>query len=486
MDGFVAFLNELRLLVVGVLTVLLALIASGHAILYKRDSRAAVGWVGVIWLVPIVGPVLYVLLGINRIRRQAEWLRARGPRFSGANLTLLRAEQVLGEHVDKERAHLIGLGQLVDRVTRRPITLRNSVSAFQNGDTAFPAMLEAIHKAQSTLALSTYIFDSDKTGTEFAETLERAVKRGVKVRVLVDALGSRYSWPPVVRQLRARGIRTARFMPTYLPWRAPFWNLRNHRKLLIADGKVGFTGGMNIRRGHVHAANPKRPVQDLHFRAAGPVIRQFMEAFANDWAFTTHEILDGTEWFPEIEPAGAIAARGISDGPDEDFEKLRWTLQGAIASARRSIRIITPYFLPEAGLITALNVAAMRGVSVQIVLPSKSNQPLVHWATRAMLWQIVKSGGEVFYTPPPFDHTKLLVVDGGWTLFGSANWDPRSLRLNFEFDVECYHAGFSAEMEELFNEKRDAGRPVTSEELDGRSLPARLRDGVARLFSPYL
>jgi cardiolipin synthase len=485
-DGFVVFLNELRLYVVGVLTVLLALIASGHAILYKRDSRAAVGWVGVIWLVPIVGPLLYVLLGINRIRRHAELLRARGPRFSGANLTLLRAEQVLPEHVAEEAAHLIGLGQLVDQVTRRPITLGNSVAAFQNGDAAFPAMLEAIHNAQSTLALSTYIFANDETGAEFARALEQAVKRGVEVRVLVDALGSRYSWPPVVGQLRMRGIRTARFMPTYLPWRAPFWNLRNHRKLLIADGAVGFTGGMNIRRGHVHAANPKRPVQDLQFRVEGPVIRQFMEAFAEDWAFTTHEVLDGVEWFPEIEPAGAIAARGITDGPDADFEKLRWTMQGAIASARRSMRIITPYFLPEAGLITALNVAAMRGVSVQIVLPSKSNQPLVHWATRAMLWQIVKSGCEVFYTPPPFDHTKLFVVDGGWTLFGSANWDPRSLRLNFEFDVECYDVGFSSEMEALFAKKRDAGRRVSLEELDGRQLPARLRDGMARLFSPYL
>jgi cardiolipin synthase len=210
-----------------------------------------------------------------------------------------------------------------------------------------------------------------------------------------------------------------------------------------------------------------------------------MESFALDWAFTTREVL-GPEWFPEMEEAGSVAARGIMDGPDADFEKLRRTILGAIGSARESIRILTPYFLPDSGIITALTVAAMRGMTVEIVLPGTNNLPFVHWAMMATLWQVVKNDCRVYLQPPPFDHSKLMIVDGVWVRFGSSNWDARSLRLNFEFDVECYDAALGAELEALFERKRAAATLVTAEQLDRRPLMLRLRDGVARLASPYL
>lgn len=486
MNGLFDLLAGSRVYVVGALTVLLAGIASGHAILYKRDSRAAVGWVGLIVLAPIVGPLLYAILGINRIRRHASELRAATLRLSGPHTVVRRADAALAGCLSDEAHHLIALGRLVDRVSRRPLTTGNRVRAFIDGDEAFPAMLEAIGRAERSVALSTYIFDRDSSGQQFAEALAGAVRRGVDVRVLIDGVGSRYSFPSMVRALKKLGIRVARFMPTYVPWRAPFWNLRNHRKILVTDGRFGFTGGMNIRRGHVRSFDPVRVVQDMHFAVDGPVVQQCMETFAEDWAFTTGELLEGPDWFPEIEPAGTIVARGITDGPDEDFEKLRWTIHGAIATARHSVHVMTPYFLPDDAMVTALNVAALRGVTIQVVLPAVNNLPIVHWASRALLWQLVKRSCEVYYTPPPFDHTKLFIVDGTWTLFGSANWDPRSLRLNFEFNVECYDATFAAQMESIFADKRDAGRRVTPAELDGRSLPVRLRDGVARLLTPYL
>jgi len=482
----VDFLAELWLYVAGALTVLLAILASGHAILYKRDSRAAVAWVGLIWFAPVVGAVLYAMFGINRIRRHASDLRPVGRRLSGTAPLLTDAATVLATKVDGNRDHLIALGTLVDQVTRRPLTDGNAIEYFVNGDEAYPRMLAAIDGATRTVALSTYIFDHDASGLAFADALDRAVQRGVSVRVLVDAVGSRYSWPPMVGVLRKRGVRVARFLPTYLPWRAPFWNLRNHRKILVTDGRVGFTGGMNIRRHHQQSTAPGRPMRDMHFEMRGPVVRQFMETFAEDWAFTTKEVLEGPDWFPELAARGAIAARGITDGPDEDFEKLRWTIQGAIATARRSVRVVTPYFLPDAAMISALNIAALRGVTVEIILPSRSNLPVVQWASNAILWQLVKRGCDVYWSPPPFDHTKLVVVDGAWTLFGSANWDPRSLRLNFEFNVECYDTVFGGKMEALFAARRDAARGLTGEDLDRRPLWIRVRDGIARLFSPYL
>jgi cardiolipin synthase len=289
-----------------------------------------------------------------------------------------------------------------------------------------------------------------------------------------------------VRVLAERGIRIARFMPTLKPWSAPFWNLRNHRKILVVDGRVGFTGGMNIRARSLLADRPTSPTRDLHFRLDGPVVQHLADAFAEDWAFTTGEALIGPPWIREVTPTGSVVARGIPDGPDADFETIHRVMLGAIACARTSVRVLTPYFVPDSPLITGLAVAATRGVAVDVVLPEKSNLPFVHWATRALLWQVVKRDARVFYSPPPFDHSKLMIVDGAWTLIGSANWDARSLRLNFEFNVECYDPGLAAAATAIFESKRDAGRPVTAAELDGRSVPVRLRDGIARLASPYL
>ncbi len=336
------------------------------------------------------------------------------------------------------------------------------------------------------MALSTYIFDNDVAGRMFLDALERAVFRGVQVRVLVDAVGARYSFPPIVGELHRRDVRVARFGRTLLPWRMPYMNLRNHRKLLVVDGAVGFTGGMNIRDECLLERAPHRPTQDLHFRLEGPAVRQLLGTFVEDWAFTTGERLEGEEWSaPETSP-GVVVARGITDGPDHDLGKARFVYLGALACAQRLVRIVTPYFLPDSALITALSVTALRGVRVEILLPEVNNQALVHWAATHQLWQVLERGCRVYYTRPPFDHSKLMLVDEGWALFGSANWDPRSLRLNFEFDVECYDRGLVNCLSGIVDRKLDAARRVRLDDVNGRPLPVRLRDGVARLAAPYL
>jgi cardiolipin synthase len=263
-------------------------------------------------------------------------------------------------------------------------------------------------------------------------------------------------------------------------------NLRNHRKSLVVDGRVAFTGGMNIRLGHWLAKKPAHPVQDIQFRVEGPVVGQLQELFAEDWEFTTGEALRGEPWFPPLEGNGPVLARGIADGPDEDFEVLRWTLLGALASAQRSVRLLTPYFLPDRSLIAALNLAALRGVTVDIVLPERGNLPVVQWASTAHWWQVLERGCRLWVTPPPFDHSKLFVVDDAWVLVGSSNWDPRSLRLNFEGNLECYDTELAGRLAAWFDTRRAAGRRVTLEEVDARSLPVRLRDGLARLLTPFL
>jgi len=460
---------------------LAALLASTHALLNKRDSRAASLWLGTIWFLPVFGPILYLALGVNRIRRRAIFL--------GVHKTIARPiPKDLGEPQTSGVAHLKMLGRVVGRVVSQPLNPGNRLQALVNGDEAFPAMLAAIDSATKSISLVTYIFDNDASGKQFVDALARAVKRGVAVRVLVDAAGIRYSFLPITRRLKRAKIPHAKFLPASLltPWRVTTINLRNHRKVLVVDGKTAFAGGMNIRQGNVLAQKPKSPVRDLHFLAEGPLVRRLQEAFAADWTFTTDETLDGEPWFPELKQHGNVVARVIVDGPDADFENLRWTLLAALAEAQESVQILTPYFLPDSGLITALNLAALRGVRVDIILPGKSNLRFVDWASRALWWQVLERGCRIWLTPPPFDHSKLMIVDGHWVLFGSANWDARSLRLNFELNVEAYGREFANEMEKIIQGKLRGAREVTLAEADGRSHPAKLRDAFFRLFSPYL
>ena len=468
------------------LDIVLSLSTSAHAILRKRDSREATAWVAIIFLAPIIGSVIYVLIGVNRIQRRARSLRAEHGRIASPPAPAMSPAVLLNQARDPDAAYLAPLERMVGEITKRPLLPGNSIIPLVNGDAAYPAMIEAIDAATRSVTFSTYIFDNDRAGQQFFDAFKRAMARGVQVRVLIDDVGARYSWPTMARVMQRAKIPVARFLPTVVPWRFRYANLRTHRKIMVVDGQLGFTGGINVREGCCLQLTPRSPVQDLHFRVSGPVVSQLQEVFADDWAFCTGESLQGAPWFSDPVGSGTVVARSIPNGPDNDFEHFRLVLLGAVASARSSILVVTPYFLPDTSLITALNVASMRGVTVDIVLPQKNNLMMVQWASNALLWQLLERGCRVWLSPPPFDHTKLMVVDGLWSVVGSANWDERSLRLNFEFNLECYDRKLATQLTDIAEGKMKAGRSLTIAEVEGRSLPVRLRDGVARLFSPFL
>lgn len=479
-------MRQLSSTVMLLLEIGVAVTASAHAVLYKRDTRATIAWVGIIWLAPLVGTLFYVWLGINRIERRARSLRRRRPQPDQSPHRWQCSPDEVEQKLGSEYEHLKPLVGMVDRLTQQPLLPGNLVEPFLNGDQAYPAMLEAIDSATRSITLSTYIFDNDRAGAMFVDGLQRAAGRGVAVRVLIDDVGARYSWPFIPSLLRSAGIPCALFLPTWSPWRLRFSNLRTHRKLLVVDGCIGFTGGMNIREGHCLTWQPRHPTQDMHFRVSGPLVKQLQDVFVDDWAFSTSEILQGDLWFSDLHSEGQTLARGLADGPDESFELFRLTILGAIASAQTSILVVTPYFLPDSTLITALNIAAMRGISVQIVLPQQNNLAFVKWASTALLWQLLERGCQVWHSPPPFDHSKIFVVDGAVSFVGTSNWDPRSLRLNFEFNLECYDTELATNLTQVIRSKMEQGHRVTLADVDSRSLPTKLRDGIARLFSPYL
>lgn len=472
---------------VTLLTVFVTLATAIHILYRKRNTRAAAGWLGLVWFAPVLGVCLYWIFGVNRIKRRARLRLADKQTMplpeKEATVTPTYIEQIFG---CMENNGLAQLSRMTEKLTRQPLMQGNSIRPLVNGDEAFPRMLAAIETAEHTISLCSYIFDNDSWGSRFRTALRYAKERGVNVKVLVDGVGARYSFPPITWKLRSDGIDTAEFMRPVLPWRFQYFNLRNHRKILVIDGRVGFTGGMNIRNGHCLADNPSHPVQDIHFLIKGPVVAELQRAFAEDWAFTTGETLAGEKWYPNHEPLGNGVARGIADGPDEDYDKLRMVILAALATAQTSIRIATPYFLPDAELVSALRIAALRGLEIEILLPASSNLRMVKWASDAGLEELLEQGCRIYLTRPPFDHSKIMVVDHSWVLLGSANWDARSLALNFEFNMECYDLQLAHNVEKVLQEKKAAARELTLDEVLARNVFVKLRNRFFRLFSPYL
>ena len=465
------------------------LYAAGHALLYKRDPKASWAWIATCILLPPFGAVLYFLLGINRVRTKAKNLKWYWPlvhiEFPPPVEEACLAPTHALPHLEGISSTFRRIADISEAVTRRPLLCRNHISPLFNGEQAFPAMLEAIDSAEHSVYLQTYIFETNQTGQRFIRALERAHNRGVDVRVIVDGIGELYSRPRASKLLRKKKVPCAQFMPLRLFPPSAFINLRNHRKILAVDGRTGFTGGMNIGDRHLFDKLSKASrVQDVHFQCTGPIVSQMEQVFLEDWGFCTgDEDLAPSE--PQSGECGPAVCRTITVGPNQDLNKLSMILVGAISQAQSDVMVMTPYFLPNRELVGAMQAAALRGINVNVVLPGKNNLPYVHWATQNMLWELLQYGVRVFYQPPPFNHSKLFLVDDSYAQVGSANLDPRSLRLNFEMVVEFYDRELISFLTRHVQDTIQISKEETLEHVDSRSLPARIRDSFFWLFSPY-
>lgn len=473
----------------GLLTAhLLSWAAVVHALLHKRDPRSALGWSVTALFLPGVGALLYLMFGIGRAESRAAQLMRTASLHADETRDVLHG----GSRPDCPPGHVPGAtlppqfratARIGHTLTGRYLSGGNAITPLFNGDEAYPAMLEAIDRAEDHVYLTTYIFNGGPIGDAFCRALAAAAKRGVDVRLLVDGLGgSIYSWARPWRKLPAVGVQVARFLPPRLFPPSLAINLRNHRKVLVCD-HTGFTGGMNIADYHV-AASAAYSAQDVHFLCSGPIVAQLQEAFLLDWGFCT-----GTYDAPRNvneEMCGDSLCRMVLDGPGSGRDPLHDLLCGMVSGARRHVRIMTPYFLPTHELIVSLRTAALRGVQVDIILPGRNNLFYVHWATFHLLPSLLEAGVRIFYQPPPFAHTKLLMVDSYYTQFGSANLDPRSLRLNFELNVEAFDTSFARTMECFFDSVRAKSHQVSRDALRTLSLPTRLRNAACWVFSPYL
>lgn len=474
-EWLLVFNGQIRPTVFAILEIVIALAVTTHVLLTKRDVGSAIGWIGLGWLAPIVGGPLYFVFGINRVQR-----RARSElEYRGGD-----SERDAVPPALQRDDYLAPLEHAARWLTSRPMLLGNGITLLRNGDAAYPPMLAAIAGAQRSVALSTYILRNDKAGGRFIQALIAAKARGCEVRVLIDGIGGGWFTSGAYRRLHAAGVPVARFMHSFWPWRMPFLNLRTHKKVLVVDGTHGFAGGMNIGRENVLALRPRHPVRDSHFAFEGPIVGQLTDAFARDWEFVTGAPLEGELWFPSLAHAGDGLARVITSGPDQDIGKIETVMMQAIACARDSVVVVTPYFLPDERMLSALALASMRAVSVDVIVPEHSNYRIVDRAMRAHVRPLLRAGGRIWLAPSPFDHSKIMVVDRRWCLVGSSNWDMRSLRLNFELNVEVYQDALAAQLTALARAKQV--RELTLDDLQRRRLAVRLLDAALRLLLPYV
>jgi len=464
-----------------ILHICLSVATSLHVLLFKENERTSLAWIGLVVFSPFLGSLFYWMFGINRIKRTA---RKQHP--SDAKQTVSNDfTPVILQQVPPNWHSAIISGRNINSMHYEA---GNQVDLLINGDAAYPVMLASINKASKHIILASYIFDYDTLGQEFVSALARAHKRGVIVNVLLDAVGIKYSWHKSDSALNKLGVTTARFLPTFSFTTIRFINLRNHRKIMCVDGKEAFMGGMNISKSNL-VETAKHPVDDVHFKLSGPVIDQISQVFIEDWFFATGELIE----FPQFELLTArpnsyanVLARVVQDGPDEHHNRVHWSLINALVCAQKSVKIMTPYFIPDRVLMSSLHAAALRGVLVEVVVPARNNVPFIDWVMQANAGRIIKHGIKLYKNTRPFDHTKIMLIDDVYSFIGSSNWDARSFEFNFEINLECFDTRLNTQLNSLFEAKKKMAVPVTKHDV--RKIPRykTVRNNLFRLFSPYL
>jgi cardiolipin synthase len=453
-----------------------------------REPRAMVAWILALLLLPLLGIFLYVVIGEPRLRRTR---KKRRRRFQKLTPTLeprtraLRDTHALPCHDDLDPG-LLDLVKLATRLTRHPLTCGNEVTIYHDAEKTFLALQMAVKAATSHVHIQYYILQPDDTGRAVADLLMARAREGIKCRLLLDYVGCWRLPRRFVRTLRDTGVEVAFFMPV-IPWRGRWHaNFRNHRKIVVVDGQIGFTGSQNIGDEYLGRRQKYGPWRDTHLRLIGPAAQVLQEVFVEDWHYATGRELVADEYFPPPQSAGEHVVQIVPSGPDGWADVLHQILFTAVAVARRAVCIITPYFVPDAAMMLALRSAASRGVRVQLLIPSRTDNPLVLWAGRSYYEELTAAGIEIYEHDSVMLHSKVVIVDETWATVGSANMDARSFRLNFEITALLYDRALAGELQADFDAQRGAARrirPTGERPLDIRQ---SLALGLARLASPLL
>jgi cardiolipin synthase len=416
----------------------LVLWASLHMLTHHREPRGMIAWILAMLLLPLLGVVLYALIGPVPLQHKVRRRRRRLQRIEHA---LARRIEVLGRRDDAETephldARQRSLVRLAARASNEIVTRGNDVIIYHESEPVFPAMTAAIESAAAHVHLQYFIFSADETGRAIRDLLARKAREGVEVRLLLDAVGCWRMPRSFLRPLRDAGARVEFFMPWGFTTRRFNVNCRNHRKLVVIDGCVGFMGSQNIGDEYRGRRRKYGPWRDTHMRVDGPCVLQLQEVFVEDWYFAADEDLSADQYFPEPRRRGDRLVQIVASGPDRRPDAMYFLLCAAVNDAAHSISIMTPYFVPDQAIMVTLASAALRGVTVRLLVPSASDQWLVKWAGRASYEALLESSIEVYEYDHGMLHSKVVIVDKRWSMVGSANmlvWRQTFRRISTPF-----------------------------------------------------
>jgi cardiolipin synthase A/B len=453
-------------------------------ILRTRQPLAAVAWILGIILVPGVGGLLYLATGTTRVQRKTQRKQHAREAIEKQLPSLVSHE--VSPPPDANECVRTELMALACHVTETRPTWGNDVVVITDTKRAYGLQEQAILEAKNHIHLEYYIFQPDETGRRFRDLLIAKAGEGVKVRFLYDAVGSLRLGHRFLAPMREAGIRVTPFLPVNPLRRRWVFNLRNHRKILVVDGTVGFTGGVNVGNEYIGRRSQFGYWRDTHMLLRGPSVLQLQQVFAQDWFFAADEELVAPELYPTAYEPGDQTVQVIASGPDLPFEVGHELFFAAITCARRHVLIESCYFVPPDSIRWALQSAAHRGVNVRIILPARSAHLSALLAAQSYYEELLASGVQIFEYLEGLMHSKVLSVDGEWSYVGSANMDNRSLRLNFEVGAVFYGPRMARELEEMFRTDLSRSRALELNLWSSRSILRRLAENTCRLLSPVL
>lgn len=464
------------------------------AIIYseRKDTGATMAWILVLFLIPVAGIILYVLFSQN----VSKWKVYKYTKDEIYVMTsaLERQEKAIAnglyDFTSFEATEWEDLIRLNQNYGRSYYTQDNTMEIMTSGQELSAHMIEDIRSARHTVHVQFFIIKPDEVGKEFLRILTEKAKEGVKVRLLVDALGSRHMTHRRVREFEAAGGAFAQFFPprfAVFQYVNPKLNFRNHRKLVAIDDEIAYIGGYNVAREYLGRKKKFGFWRDTHVRIRGGAVQDINYRFLQDWRASTDELIHLPDaFFPLEQSPGNVGMQIVSSGPDTEHERVKRAFLKMITSAKRRIWIQTPYFVPDAPILEALKMACNSGVDVRIMIPRMPDHIFVYWATYSYCGDILRNGGRVFIYDAGFLHAKTMTVDQEVSTVGSTNFDRRSFKLNFESNVFVYSAEEARKMERVFQEDMEQSHELTKELYRNRSLWIKIKEPISRLLSDVL
>lgn len=474
--------------VFAVLFVITTILISILIILDNRNPSSTVAWLLALIFLPVVGMFLYLYIGQNH-RKKKTFLKKRKQDYKVVHHLLHHQIDFTGygEFLKKNFYDTRGkVAPLLIKNSDAPITVNNKATVLNNGYETFREMLKAIHEAKHHIHMEYFIIKDSDIGRRFQRALIKKAKEGIEIRVIYDAVGCWRLKEDFFAPLREAGVKIKPFLPVTLPFFGNRLNYRNHRKILVVDGKIGFIGGINIGDEYIGKNKKMGFWRDTHLQVKGEAVYLLQVIFLRDWFFVSKEELDEMVYFPRQGFCGQQMIQITSSGPDSYWEAIHQAYFSAINAANKNIFITTPYLVPSESILMALKTAALRGIDVRILLPGRPDHRTVFWASKSHFIELLEAGVKLYQYQKGFVHSKTFIIDDNFVSIGTANLDIRSFLLNFEVNAFIYDEDMAKEMKGYFYQDLQQSKQVFLEDYRKRPFTHKFIESVTRLFSPIL